>query len=185
MYLKKQDFYYGAILRAILEYNPDSSMAMVERNDDYSNVYRIETNKSKKSCYCLFKHGNEIKNNPNSWQFKFSPKELDFLNQCHSSKTSAFIYFLCRRENLTHSEIAVMNLDEYIKINKPSLTIGIVEKKRDFTVARDKSPINDILLPRNRIEKDFDTLIEDIIKISNGYYCDHCVFRLNQLALNL
>lgn len=41
MYLKQQHFYYGAILSAIIEYNPDASMVLVQKDDETRKIFNI------------------------------------------------------------------------------------------------------------------------------------------------
>lgn len=174
MYLTQQNFYFGAILSAIIEYNPDASMAMLQRNDDHRGIYRIETNTSQTCCF-LFKHAGQKRENIKSWQFLFSDEELDFLEKCHNDKTPTFIYLLCRTPELKSSEIAVLNLIEFRNLNKSSITVRY--EKRSFIISGSSYAI-----PRNRIQKDFDTLINEVVEDSSGYYCPKCKIPLISLT---
>lgn len=178
MTLTQQNFYFGAILSAIIEYNPDASMAMLQRNDDHRGIYRIETNTSQTCCF-LFKHAGQKRDNTKSWQFLFSDEELEFLENCHNDKTPTFIYLLCRTPELKSSEIAVLNLIEFRNLNKNSITVR--PEKRSFIISRGKSPTNDFSIPRNRIQKDFDDLINEVVEDSRGYYCPRCKIPLISL----
>lgn len=60
MTLAQQHFYYGAILSAIIENNPDASVAMLQRNDENRGIFTIETNTSQKCCI-FFRHAGQKK----------------------------------------------------------------------------------------------------------------------------
>ena len=59
--LKQQHFYYGAILSAIIEYNPDTSLVLLQPSEESRNKYRIQTNTVKQECIIFFKHAFEKK----------------------------------------------------------------------------------------------------------------------------
>lgn len=172
--LKQEHFYYGAILTAIMEYNPDTSMVLLQPENDSRKVYRIQTNSSQE-CVIFFKHAFEKKNGSQSWLYQFSEADKEFLQSCHDSKIPTFIYLLCAVKNLKNSEIAVLRFDEFHEVmHKNGFTIGLKKNYPKFYLHRTKSPKDDLEIPRNRIEKDFDYLINDIVKSSNGYYCPTC-----------
>ena len=167
--LKQQHFYYGAILSAIIEYNPDTSLVLLQPSEESRNKYRIQTNTVKQECIIFFKHAFEKEDGSRSWVYNFSDKDKEFLKECHKEKIPVFIYLLCAMKNLKDSEIAVLRYwDEFSQVNdKKNFTIS-------FYLHRRKSSADDILIPRNRIEKNFDDLINETIKQSNGYYCPKC-----------
>lgn len=171
MTLKQQHFYYGAILSAIIENNPDASVAMLQRNDEHRGIFTIETNTSQKCCI-FFKQALQKKKETKVWQFLFSDDDVDILKIYYNEKIPTFIYLLCRTSELKNSEIAVLKLDEFLNLNKESITIK--PNHHNFDISRGKSPSNDFSIARNRITKDFDTLITEVVKDSNGYYCPRC-----------
>lgn len=172
--LKKEHFCYGAILSAIMEYNKDASLVLLQRDNDSRKIYRIETNTSKE-CVIFFKYAFEKTEGSRSWAYRFSDNDKAILQQCHDKKIPTFIYLLCGMKSLKDSEIAVLLYNEYEAVaHKQNFTIGTKKNYPYFYVHRTKSPKDDIAIPRNRIEKDFDYLINDIIKISHGYYCPKC-----------
>lgn len=74
-----------------------------------------------------------------------------------------------------NSEIAILCYDEFDKVtHKKNFTIGTKKNAQKFYLHRTKSPRDDIEIPRNRIEKTFDYLINDIVESSDGYYCPKC-----------
>lgn len=171
MKLTQQHFYFGAILSAILQSNPDASLAMLQRNAQHKGFYTIETNKSQ-NCCIYFKHAGQRRDETKSWQFVFTDKDFEILDKCHEDKAPTFIYLLCHTPDLKNCEIAVLNLIEFRSLNKDSITVR--PKDHSFIVSRGRSPSNNINIPRNRIEKDFDVLINEVVQISNGYYCPNC-----------
>ena len=53
MNLKIQHFYFGAILNALIEYNPDAKqIVLLEKSPECRNYYSIETNQQK--CIVFF-----------------------------------------------------------------------------------------------------------------------------------
>lgn len=173
MKLKQQHFYYGAILSALIEYNPDASVVMLQKDIENRGVYKLETNKDK-DCCVFFKHATEKKSVQNSWLFTFTDNDMALLKNYHKEKISTFLCLLCIKPNFKESEIAILKLDEFLMLNKINITIKIPKNSRYFCAARDKSPLNDFKFPRNRIEKSFDTLINEIVKESDGYYSPRC-----------
>lgn len=172
--LKQEHFYYGAILTSILEYNPDASLVMLQPHNDTRKIYQIMTNTSQE-CVIFFKHAFEKTNGSQSWIYQFSESDKEFLKQRHVDRMPTFIYLLCGVENLRNSEIAVLRYDEFAKvINKKAFTISLKKNYPNFYLHTTKSPKGDLRIPRNRIEKPFDDLINDIVESSNNYYCPNC-----------
>lgn len=172
--LKLEHFYYGAILTAILEYNPDSSLALLERNDDNRKIYKIQTSQSKE-CVIFFKYASEKSPGAQSWRYQFSEQDKSFLKDCYDKKCPTFIYLLCCTKEFKNSEIAVLRYDEYEKVShKKNFSISKKKNSPYFFLHRSKSLKDDIKIPRIRIEKDFDYLIDDIIEVSDGYFCPIC-----------
>ena len=172
--LKLQHFYYGAILTAIMEYNPDASMVLVQPQNDSRKAYKITTNSSKE-CFIIFKYANERTQGSRSCVYAVSDEEKFVLKQHYDAKIPTFLYLLCANKKLKDSEIAILNYDEFILVSdKTNFTIGSKKNFPNFYLHRDKHKDNDLLIPRNRIEKTFDELIDDIVKASNGYYCPNC-----------
>ena len=76
--LKQQHFYYGAILSAIIEYNPDTSLVLLQPIEESRNKYRIQTNTVKQECIIFFKHAFEKEVGSRSWVYNFSDKDKEF-----------------------------------------------------------------------------------------------------------
>ena len=113
--LKQEHFYYGAILTSIMEYNPDTSLVLLQPQNDSRKVYRIQTNSSQE-CVIFFKHAFEKKEGSQSWVYRFSDTDKQFLKECHENKIPTFIYLLCAVNNLKGSEIAVLRYDEFAEV---------------------------------------------------------------------
>lgn len=172
--LKQEHFYYGAILTAIIEYNPDTSIVLLQPQNETRKIYKIQTNKSQE-CVIFFKHAFEKQAGSQSWQFQFSNDDKSFLEECYKKKTPVFIYLLCAINNLKDSEIAVLRYEEFNEVSsKTNFTISKEKHSRNFYLHRSKSNKDSILISRSRIQKSFDDLISEEIELSNGYYCPNC-----------
>ncbi|MGN0517482.1 MAG: hypothetical protein ACI4II_02015 [Acutalibacteraceae bacterium] len=172
--LKKEHFCYGAVLSAIIEYNPDTSLVLLESQNNSRKVFKIQTNTSQE-CIIFFKYAFEKSEGSQSWVYQFSEQDKEYLNEWHKKKIPVFIYLLCGVKDLINSEIAVLSYDEYAEVaHKKNFTVGVKKNYPKFYLHRTKSPKDDITIPRNRIEKPFDDLIKDIVEISHGYYCPKC-----------
>lgn len=172
--IKKEHFCYGAILTSIIEYNPDASPVLLQQSNDSRKIYKIQTNTSKE-CLIFFKYAFEKTEGSHSWVFSFSEEDKEFLLQCHKEKIPTFIYLLCAMNGLKNSEIAVLRYDEFSEVaHKKNFTIGTKKNYSKFYLHRTKSPKDDLEIPRNRIEKKFDDLINNIVEVSHGYYCPKC-----------
>lgn len=172
--LKKEHFCYGAILTAIMEYNPDSSFVLLQPHNNSRKIYHIQTNTSQE-CVIFFKYAFEKGQSKQSWLFSFSDNDKEFLKTYYDKKIPVFIYLLCGVSELFNSEVAVLRYDEYKEIShKKSITLNKKKNSHNFFLYRTKSIKDIIPLPTNRIEKTFDDLINEEVKLSHGYYCPNC-----------
>lgn len=177
--LKQEHFYYGAILTAIMEFNPDTSIVLLQPQNETRKIYKIQTNQSQE-CIIFFKHAFEKKIGSQSWLYQFSEDDKNFLNECYQKKIPVFIYLLCAVNNLKNSEIAVLRYEEFKEVySKTNFTISKEKRSRNFYLHRSKSPKDSILFSRSRIEKSFDDLINEEVKLSHGYYCPKCGTKIN------
>lgn len=177
--LKQEHFYYGAILTAIMEFNPDTSLVLLQPQNETRKIYRIQTNQSQE-CIIFFKHAFEKKAGSQSWQFTFSDEDKTFLREYHQNKIPVFIYLLCAVDNLISSEIAVLRYEEFNEVSsKKNFTINKTKRGRKFYLHRSKSSKDAISFSRSRIEKSFDDLINEEVELSQGYYCPKCGTKIN------
>lgn len=177
--LKQEHFYYGAILTAIMEFNQDTSIVLLQPQNETRKIYRIQTNQSQE-CIIFFKHAFEKKADSQNWLYKFSEDDKSFLNQCYQKKIPIFIYLLCAVNNLKNSEIAVLRYEEFKEVSsKANFTISKEKHSRNFYLHRNKSPKHSIVFSRSRIEKSFDDLINEEIELSHGYYCPKCGIKID------
>lgn len=164
--LKQWYFYYGAILTAILEKNPDVSPKLIV-NEESKQVYNIETKESDAEYIIYFKYASCKKDTNsvyNSWVFNFTDDDKDRLRKYYNDGKPVFIYLLCLKANLQNSEIVVLKYDEYIQIkNKSAITIGVEPNKKTFYLFSGASKARDdaFLVKRNRITYSFQKLLSD------------------------
>ncbi|MBE7036085.1 MAG: hypothetical protein E7403_02185 [Ruminococcaceae bacterium] len=175
-YLTQKHFYYGAILSAIIEYNPDASLVLLEQKEDSRKVYHIQTSTAKQECVIFFKHAFEKKIKPNSWLFEFSPEDKAELKDYEDRQIPTFIYLLCATDELRGSQIAVLKYrDEFERVlDKKAFTVSTKKNFPDFYLHKSKRADDVVRIPRNRIEKTFDDLISEVVRESGGYYCPNC-----------
>lgn len=181
--LQQYDFYYGAILNAILSYNKDVSPALIE-SGEHKQVYRMLTNKSNQECLVYMKYASKKKTATegyNSWSFSFTDAEKNRINQYYNSKLPIFLFLLCLESGLKNSKIAVIRYDEYNLIqDKSSFTLSLEKYKGHFNLFTDsKSRKDSLAIKTNRIEQKFDELIEESVKMSKGYFCPKCGSKIN------
>ena len=170
--LKQEHFYYGAILTAIMEYNPDTSIVLLQPKNDTRKIYKIQTNQCQE-CIIFFKHAFEKENGSQSWLYQFSDNDKKFLEECYQRKTPVFIYLLCAVDNLKNSEIAVLRYEEFNEVSsKSNFTISKEKRSRNFYLHRSKSPKDAILISRSRIQKSFSELISEEIELSHVLFDD-------------
>lgn len=169
--LKRHHFFYGAILDALCQYNPDASPVLMSKGEESRQIYRVMTNTSQE-CILFFKYASpktDGKNEDNiSFLFTFSDDDKQKLKTFNEQEQCPiFLYLLCKQSNLKDSEIAVLKYDEYLNVEENrAVTIRIEKHKNSYLLFRkgNKSRENALLIPRNRIEKTFDQLLEDSLK---------------------
>lgn len=137
--LKKNHFYYGAILDALCQYNPDASPKTNGKNEDDISY--------------LFTFSDDDKQKLKSYNDKY-----DY---------PIFLYLLCKRPDLKDSEIIVLKYEEYQNVEENrAITIRIQKNKNYILLFKkgSKSPDNAYQIQRNRIENS----LEDLIIHNNG-----------------
>lgn len=172
--LKQNHFYYGAILDALCQYNPDASPVLLS-NEESRQTYKVMTNTSTE-CILFFKYASPKSNGNNesetSYLFSFSDDDKKKLKDYQDKYNyPIFLYLLCKKQELKDSEIIILKYDEYQNVEENrSITIRIQKNKNYILLFRkgSKSAENAYRIPRNRIEKTFDELIVDTMKVSSS-----------------
>lgn len=170
--LKKNHFYYGAILDALCQYNPDASPVLMS-HEESRQVYRVMTNTSQE-CILFFKYASPKTGGKNeqdiSYLFTFSDDDKQKL-KAYMDKYNCpiFLYLLCKQPELKDSEIIVLKYEEYQNVEENrAITIRIQKSKNYILLFKKGSKARDnaYQIPRNRIEKTFDELADDFMKES-------------------
>lgn len=172
--LKKNHFYYGAILDALYQYNPDASLVLMSHEEEPRQVYKVMTNTSQE-CILFFKYASPKTNGKNeediSYLFSFSDDDkLKLKSYKEKYDYPIFLYLLCKQPDLKDSEIIVLKYGEYQSVEENrTITIRIQKNKNSILLFRKGSKSRDNAYPiqRNRIEKTFDELIDDVMKKSS------------------
>lgn len=170
--LKKNHFYYGAILDALCQYNPDASPVLMS-HEESRQIYRVMTNTSQE-CILFFKYASPKTGGKNeqdiSYLFTFSDDDKQKL-KAYVDKYDCpiFLYLLCKQPDLKDSEIIVLKYEEYQNVEENrAITIRIQKSKNYILLFKKGSKARDnaYQIPRNRIEKTFDELADDFMKDS-------------------
>ncbi|MGN0170937.1 MAG: hypothetical protein ACI4SM_05285 [Candidatus Gastranaerophilaceae bacterium] len=170
--LKKNHFYYGAILDALCQYNPDASPVLMS-HEESRQVYRVMTNTSQE-CILFLKYASPKTGGKNeqdiSYLFTFSDDDKQKL-KAYMDKYNCpvFLYLLCKQPDLKDSEIIVLKYEEYQNVEENrAITIRIQKNKNYILLFKKGSKARDnaYQIPRNRIEKTFDELSDDFMKES-------------------
>lgn len=170
--LKKNHFYYGAILDALCQYNPDASPVLMS-HEESRQVYRVMTNTSQE-CILFFKYASPKTGGKNeqdiSYLFTFSDDDKQKL-KAYMDKYNCpiFLYLLCKQPDLKDSEIIILKYEEYQNVEENrAITIRIQKSKNYILLFKKGSKARDnaYQIPRNRIEKTFDELADDFMKES-------------------
>lgn len=173
--LKKNHFYYGAILDALCQYNPDASPVLMS-HEESRQVYRVMTNTSQE-CILFLKYASPKTGGKNeqdiSYLFTFSDDDKQKLKTyIEKYNCPVFLYLLCKQPDLKDSEIIVLKYEEYQNVEENrAITIRIQKSKNYILLFQkgSKSRDNAYQIPRNRIEKTFDELADDFMKESTPH----------------
>ncbi|MGN0153533.1 MAG: hypothetical protein ACI4A3_03715 [Lachnospiraceae bacterium] len=173
--LKKNHFYYGAILDALCQYNPDASPILMSHEEEPRQVYKVMTNTSQE-CILFFKYASPKTNGKNeediSYLFTFSDEDkLKLKSYKEKYDYPIFLYLLCKQPDLKDSEIIVLKYEEYQNVEENrAITIRIQKNKNYILLFKkgSKSRDNAYQIQRNRIEKTFDELMDDVMKDSSN-----------------
>jgi len=168
--LNKSDFYYGAILDALCQYNPDALPVLIS-HEESRQVYRVMTNSSQE-CILFFKYASPKTGGKNkqdiSFLFAFSDddkqKMKGYIDQYNCP---IFLYLLCKQPDLKDSEIIVLKYEEYKNVEENrTVTIRIQKGKNHILLFKkgNKARDNAYRISRNRVEKTFDELTDDFMK---------------------
>ena len=168
--LKQHHFYYGAILDAIYQYNPDASPTLVSKGDEGRQIYKLTMGMSPDT-YVFLKYASPNSNAKNkdtsSFSFAFTDEDKRKLkNLNEKSDNPVLLYLLCKQQDLKDCEIAILKYEEYLMVEEnKTITIRIEKNKNNFLLFRagNKSKANAIRIPRNRIEWTFTQLLEESV----------------------
>lgn len=170
--VKKKYFYYGAILNAILEHNPDASPTLILNDEETRQAYRILTNSAKQECILFLKYAScKQKNKQNtkysSWIFSFSSDDKERLQQYSKEAFPVFICLLCLRSEKQNSEIAILKYEEYQQVeDNQTITIGLENGKHKFLLflGTSKAREDAFQFSTTRVNKSFDDLAKESMK---------------------
>ncbi len=135
--IKVADFYYGAVLSML--FNKHFNPALVE-SDDTRQIYDLTTNNG--FCRLYIKYITDRLNSRtedyNSWQFVFTPDEIDELKDYINRDFNLSMALVCGVQGLANSEIAVLDkkeIKELLRLDKKSITISRKKNERAYRIS--------------------------------------------------
>lgn len=157
LYLRKNDFIYGAILSALISNRYKT--VLIDGDSDEKRVYKF-TSDSEEDFYAYFKFSmipKEAKKKKDiSWQFTFNEEEVENIQSKLIYDKHLKLFLLCGKREYKDSEIAVLEPEEILDSlfdesdNKKSVTVRKEHCSNYYYVARKGK--DDIKVPSNRID---------------------------------
>ena len=154
LYLNKRDFYYGAILSALI--GKKYKTVLIDNHSKDSRIYFLTSDLEDDFIaylkFCMSPKKN--KDDSTSWQFIFSKEEIEYL----ANKLSNIPNIIVWQKNLRYSEIAIIESDEIecslfgTGQNRSRITLSRKKGFESYSLSRGGGRANDIKIPTNRIE---------------------------------
>lgn len=145
MNLKKEDFYCGAFLSYLLN-NGIVPALFEERIDINRKIYDFTTDKGDFRVYVKYSESPASKSDlkgSNIWNFSFTESQIDEIRTIKTENRKLFFVFVCGRQSLNKSKIAVVPQDiihQCIDTNRTdkyksqSIKIRLIKGHWDFDV---------------------------------------------------
>lgn len=154
--LKVADFYYGAVLSIL--FNNGLKPALIEGNNDRQ-VYDLTTNKGECRLFIKYRACKQDtkKSDYYSWVFNISA-EGEELQEYMENEYNLVLALVCGSENLTESEIALLDKEQITEIlnhKKTSITISRKKGEKAFRIPTDSGRATGIKIKSNRFEELF------------------------------
>jgi len=158
LYLNKRDFYYGAILSALI--GKKYKTVLIDNHSKDSRIYFLTSDLEDDFIaylkFCMSPKKN--KDDSTSWQFIFSKEEIEYLANKLCKNENIKLILLCGKKNLRYSEIAIIESDEIecslfgTGQNRSRITLSRKKGFESYSLSRGGGRANDIKIPTNRIE---------------------------------
>jgi hypothetical protein len=132
-FLRKADFYYGAMLSCMI--NNGLAPAIIEPGDS-RRIYSLTTNNGDYQIYAKYVSAplKRQKKDVQLWQFTFLPDEIKFIKDNKEANKKLYFVLICGQKTLQNSEIALLSLDEV----KECLDFDYYRDSYRITVRREK-----------------------------------------------
>ena len=131
MRLTKEDFYCGAFLSMLLNNGIDPAL-FEKKEDSNRKIYDFDTNKGSFRVYVKSSetpYSESDYKSSSTWNFPLTENQIDELKNIRDNSRQLYFVFICGREKLNHSRIAVIpcnilfqcvDLDVKVRITKGS-----------------------------------------------------------------
>ena len=151
--LKEADFYYGAVLSALI--NRGICPALVEGGNDRQ-IYNFTTNEQDFLLFIKYRSKPISTKTPEytSWQFCFSADDIKELTQFMSSAKHLCVGLVCGNQKLNTSEYAVLHKEDLIQLfseGKNAFTISRKKGEKAFRISVGGGRGNAIQISSNRL----------------------------------
>lgn len=156
-YLKKQDFYYGAMLSALI--SKKYRTVLIDGNDDRK-IYQFTSDTEPDFiAYFKFCMAPTIRENSKSWTFVFSDDEIEYIKELICKDINIKLILLCGNKDFKNCEIAIVNKNEIEDSifqkseDKKRITLYREKNYARYLISRGGGRSNDLPIPTNRIEE--------------------------------
>lgn len=151
--LIRADFYYGAVLANLI--NRHINPALIE-GDNRRRVYNFTTNKNDFRLFVKYRRAPSSVNpdGHRSWQFVFSPSEIQELTEnCKQEKGIFTLCLVCGDVDIKKSQYAVLdqeNIKKLLDWRKSSITLSLRRGEHAFRLSVGGGRSNAMQIPTNR-----------------------------------
>jgi hypothetical protein len=157
LYLNKQDFYYGAILTALI--GKKYKTVLIDGDSDDKRIYQF-TSDTDSDFIAYLKHcmAPTERSKSTSWQFMFSDEEINYLMEKLCNNENIKLVLLCGKRDFRYSEIAVIEKNEIESSifekskDKKNITLFRGKGCESYRISRGGGRENDLIIPTSRIE---------------------------------
>lgn len=156
--LKAADFYYGAVLSIL--FNNRINPAIVQGGEDRQ-VYDFATNNGEFRLFIKYRTNKKAvkKEDYYSWNFVFSDSDKEEIKDYIKQGCNLFVALLCGVDELSNSEIMILNKDEIIELietkSKSSLSVSRQKGERAFRISVGGGRSKAMQIKTNRFEELF------------------------------
>ncbi len=156
-YLNREDFYYGAVLTALI--GSKYKTVLIDGTSENKRIYAFTSdNEDDFIGYMKYSMAPTEREGSTSWQVAFSDEEIKYLTTKINNNENIKLIILCGKREFRYSEVVIIEKDEIPDSifqngeEKKSITVFRKKKCENYRIPTYGGRINDILIPTNRME---------------------------------